>query len=267
MGYRGHMAIAAFFDLDKTILAKSSSFVFAKPFYKEGLIGRADVMRSAYAQFMFLTSGADHDQMESMRKYMSELVTGWEVAKVQAIVSETLDTIVDPLVYQEAVDLIAMHREQGHDIIIISSSGTDVVEPIAARLGADIAIGTQVEIVDGQYTGEITFYAYGEGKAEAMRSLAQEHGYNLGECFAYSDSHTDAPMLIAVGNPSAVNPDNELRELAKENNWPSLDFAKPVSMRAKTEQRRAVAAGAGVAIGAVALGITWYAKRRSGLRA
>jgi phosphoserine phosphatase len=85
MGYRGLVAIAAFFDLDKTILAKSSSFVFAKPFYKEGLIGRTDVMRSAYAQFMFIASGADHDQMETMRKYMSELVTGWDVAKVQTM--------------------------------------------------------------------------------------------------------------------------------------------------------------------------------------
>ena len=83
--------------------------------------------------------------MESMRKYISELVTGWEVAKVQAIVSETLDSIVDPLVFQEAVDLIAMHKELGHVVIVISTSGTDVVEPIAARLGADIAIGTQVE--------------------------------------------------------------------------------------------------------------------------
>lgn len=267
MSYRGYMATAAFFDLDKTILAKSSSFVFAKPFYKEGLIGRADVMRSAYAQFMFLTSGADHDQMETMRKYMSELVTGWEVAKVQSIVSETLDTIVDPLVYQEAVDLINMHKEQGHLVVVISSSGTDVVEPIAARLGADIAIGTQVEIVEGKYTGEITFYAYGEGKADAMNQLAQEHGFVLEECFAYSDSQTDVPMLRAVGNPHAVNPDAELRALAKEHGWPILDFEKPVSMRAKTEQRRAVAAGAGVAIGAVALGITWYAKRRSSLRA
>jgi HAD superfamily hydrolase (TIGR01490 family) len=267
MVYLGGMAIAAFFDLDKTILAKSSSFVFAKPFYKEGLIGRTDVLRSAYAQFMFLTSGADHDQMESMRKYISELVTGWEVAKVQTIVSETLDSIVDPLVFQEAVDLIAMHKELGHVVIVISTSGTDVVEPIAARLGADIAIGTQVEIVDGKYTGEITFYAYGAGKAEAIHSLALEHGFNLSECFAYSDSYTDVPMLRAVGNPSAVNPDSELRELAKENNWPILDFEKPVSMRAKAEQRRAVAAGAGVAIGAVALGITWYAKRRSSLRA
>ena len=114
--------IAAFFDLDKTILAKSSSFAFARPFYKEGLIGRADVIKSAYAQFVYLASGADHDQMESMRQYMSTLVTGWEVEKVKQIVSETLDTIVDPMVYEEALDLIAHHRMLGHQIIIISSS-------------------------------------------------------------------------------------------------------------------------------------------------
>jgi|TARA_B110000211_G_scaffold32494_1_gene32861 HAD superfamily hydrolase (TIGR01490 family) len=263
MRYRGPMPVAAFFDLDKTILAKSSSFVFAKPFYKEGLIGRTDVMRSAYAQFMFLTSGADHDQMESMRDYMSELVTGWEAAKVQAIVAETLDTLIDPLVYQEAIDLISFHKEQGHTVIVISTSGNEMVEPISARLGADIAIGTQIAIVDGKYTGEIIFYAYGEGKAEAMQSLAIEHGFDLDECFAYSDSYTDLPMLNAVGNPRAVNPDSDLRAVAIERNWAVLDFEKPVSMQAKVEKRQAIAASAGVAIGAVALGLTWYAKRHS----
>jgi len=204
------MPVAAFFDLDKTILAKSSSFVFAKPFYKEGLIGRADVMRSAYAQFMFLASGADHDQMEVMRKYMSELVTGWDVEKVQTIVSETLDTIIDPLIYQEAIDLIAEHKAQGHHVIVISSSGTEVVEPIAARLGADLAIGTQVAVEDGHYTVEIIF-------------VAQEKG------------------------------------------WTILDFKKPVAMQSRAEKKQAVATGAGVAIGAVALGIAWYARKR-GLR-
>ena len=166
------MAQAAFFDLDKTILAKSSSFAFARPFYREGLIGRTDVVRSAYAQFVFLASGADHDQMESMRDYMSALVTGWEVEKVKTIVDETLDEIVDPMVYEEAVELIDEHRRAGRDIIIISSSGTEVVEPIGARLGADVAIGTQVAIEDGRYTGEILFYAYGPGKADAMRCVA-----------------------------------------------------------------------------------------------
>jgi len=255
--------IAAFFDLDKTILAKSSSFAFARPFYKEGLIGRADVIKSAYAQFVYLASGADHDQMESMRQYMSNLVTGWEVEKVQQIVAETLDTIVDPMVYEEALDLIAHHRMLGHQIIIISSSGTDVVEPIGQRLGADLAIGTQVGIEDGKYTGEILFYAYGPGKAEAMRDLAAERGFDLAECYAYSDSFTDVPMLEAVGHPVAVNPDTELRKLAVEKDWPIRDFAKPVAMKSRIDKKQAPAAGAGVALGAVALGIAWYARRRS----
>ncbi len=257
---------AAFFDLDKTILAKSSSFAFARPFYKEGLIGRTDVIRSAYAQFVFLASGADHDQMETMREYMSKLVTGWNVDKVQAIVGETLDEIVDPMVFQEAVDLIDDHKGAGRDVIIISSSGTDIVEPIGQRLGADVAIGTQVAIEEGSYTGEILFYAYGEGKAEAMRSLAAERGYDLEQCFAYSDSHTDLPMLEAVGHPVAVNPDSELRKVARERDWPIVDFAKPVAMREQAHRRSAVAAGAGVAIGAVALGLTWYARRRGASR-
>ena len=265
--YRGSVTqqtpTAAFFDLDKTILVKSSSFAFARPFYKEGLIGRSDVIRSVYAQFMFHTSGADHDQMESMRDYMSKLVTGWEVEKVQQIVAETLDEIIDPMVYQEALDLMADHRAAGRDIVIISSSGTDVVEPIGARLGADLAIGTQVAIEDGRYTGEIVYYAYGEGKAEAMRALASERGYDLDECFAYSDSFTDLPMLDAVGHPVAVNPDAALRAVAIERDWPVVDFARPVAMRRTIEPRQAVAAGAGVAVGAVALGLTWYVRRRA----
>jgi HAD superfamily hydrolase (TIGR01490 family) len=257
---------AAFFDLDKTILAKSSSFAFAVPFYKEGLLGRSDVVRSAYAQFVYLASGADHDQMETMREYMSKLVKGWDADKVQQIVGETLDDIVDPMVYEEAVQLIEEHKAAGRDVIIISSSGTDIVEPIGQRLGVDLVIGTQVAIEDGQYTGEILFYAYGPNKAEAMRTLAEERGYDLAESFAYSDSHTDLPMLEVVGNPFAVNPDTELRKIAAERDWPIVDFRKPVAMREQATKRQAVAAGSAVALGAVALGITWYARRR-GLRA
>ena len=253
---------AAFFDLDKTILAKSSSFAFARPFYREGLIGRSDVMRSAYAQFIYLTSGADHQQMESMRAYMSKLVTGWDVEKVSSIVGETLDSIVDPIVFEEAVELIAFHKAAGRDVIIISSSGTEIVEPIGARLGADLAIGTQVAVEDGFYTGEILFYAYGEGKAEAMRTLARDRGYDLSASYAYSDSHTDLPMLEIVGHPVAVNPDSELRKVAIDRHWPIMDFAKPISMQPRLDKKQAVAAGGVVALSAVALGITWYARRR-----
>ncbi len=253
---------AAFFDLDKTILARSSSFVFAKPFYREGLIGRSDVVRSAYAQFLYLAGGADHQQMETMREYMSQLVTGWEVEKVQAIVAETLDRIVDPIVFEEAVQLMAEHRAMGHDIIIISSSGTDLVEPIGQRLGADVTIGTRVAIVDGRYTGEIEFYAYAENKAVAMRELAAERDYDLARSYAYSDSFTDLPMLLEVGFPTVVNPDSELRKVAQERNWPIRDFRTPIALRRTRVKRSAIAAGTGVALGALAVGITWLARRR-----
>ena len=258
---------AAFFDLDKTILATSSALAFTRPFYRGGLIGRSDVVRGAYAQFSFLASGADHDQMETMRRYMSDLVTGWDVAKVREIVAETIDEIIDPAVYDEAVALMEQHRDAGRDIIIISSSGTEVVEPIGERLGVDVAIGTQLVVEDGLYTGEILFYAYGEGKAAAMRDLAEERGYDLASSYAYTDSITDLPMLETVGHPTAVNPDAALRRVAAERDWPVLDFARPVSMRSRlsVDRRQAVAAGAAAAaMSAVALGLAWYARSRQG---
>ena len=253
---------AAFFDLDKTVLAKSSSLMFAKPFYDGGLIGRADVLRSAYAQFVYLVSGADHDQMEQMRHYLSALCRGWPVDQVRAIVNETLDELVEPVIYSEAVALIEQHREAGREVIIISSSGTEVVEPIGARLGVDLALGTQMEVVDGVYSGEILFYAYGEGKADAMRELSVSRGIDLSQSYAYTDSHTDLPMLEIVGYPVAVNPDAELRRIALEREWPILDFAKPVAMRSALTTPEARTAAAGVAVGAVALGLAWYAARR-----
>ncbi len=263
---------AAFFDLDKTILAKSSSLAFARPFYREGLIRRRDVLKSAYAQFAYLLTGADHEQMEQMRAYLSQMVTGWDVEQVKRIVAETLDETVQPAVYEEAVDLIAEHRAAGRDVIIISSSGTEVVEPIGERLGVDLAIGTQVAVEDGKYTGEILFYAYGEGKAEAMRALAAEHGYDLTASYAYSDSMTDLPMLEAVGHPCAVNPDAPLRAHALEQDWPVRDFKRPVAMKTvrqrltglvPAEQRRTAIGVAGGVAGAVALGVAWYARRRT----
>ena len=257
------MSGAAFFDLDKTILAKSSSLMFAKPFYAGGLIGRADVLRSGYAQFVFLVSGADHDQMNQMRAYLSALCAGWPVDQVKAIVAETLDEIVEPTIYEEAVHLIERHRDEGREVIIISSSGTEVVEPIGERLGVDLAIGTQLEVVDGKYTGEILFYAYGEGKATAMRDLAAARGFDLAECYAYTDSHTDLPMLELVGHPVAVNPDAELRRVAFERGWPVMDFEKPVAMRSVMSRPEAKAAAVG-AVGAAALGLAWYAARRRG---
>ena len=254
---------AAFFDLDKTILAKSSTLAFTKKFYEGGLIKRPDALKAAYAQFVYLVSGADHDQMEQMRVYLSRLVNGWDVARVQEIVAETIDEIVDPIVYEEALELMDSHRAAGRDVVIISSSGTEVVEPIGDRLGVDLAIGTQLAVEDGHYTGEILFYAYGEGKADAMRDLAEERGYDLADCYSYTDSHTDLPMLEIVGHPVATNPDNELRKIATERGWQILDFSKPIAMRTPLETKEGRRAAAVAIGGAVALGLAWYAGRRS----
>jgi len=247
---------AAFFDLDKTIIAKSSALAFSKPFYAGGLINRRHVLRSAYAQFVFLVGGADHDQMEKMREFLSKMVTGWPVDTVREIVADTLHNIVDPLVYDEAVSLIEEHHLAGRDVIIVSASGTEMVEPIGELLGVDAVIASQLSIdEDGRYTGGIDFYAYAENKAAAIEQLAGRRGYDLSRSYAYSDSITDVHMLEVVGHPHAVNPDKELRRVARENQWPVLVFDRPVALgaRMRLPERRstlaALAAGTAVMVG------------------
>jgi HAD superfamily hydrolase (TIGR01490 family) len=276
---------AAFFDLDKTVIARSSTFAFSRPFYAGGLITRAAMLRSAYARFFYQVSGADHDQMERMREYLSRLVTGWDVQQVQNIVATTLSELIAPLVYEEATALITEHHEAGRDVVIVSASGSEVVEPIGAMLGVDHVVATRMVVDKGRYSGEIEFYAYGRNKAEAIRKLAAEMGYRLEDCYAYSDSVTDLPMLEAVGRPYAVNPDKALRREAALRRWPVLDFNRPVSLHSRFPSAAAARAaaldagprakaaaaeigtGSAVAValgaaGAATAGIVWYASRR-----
>jgi HAD superfamily hydrolase (TIGR01490 family) len=252
---------AAFFDLDKTIIAKSSSLAFSKPFQAGGLITRGAMLRSAYAQFVYLVGGADHDQMEKIRAFMSQLVEGWDVDTVKEIVAETLHHVVDPIVYDEAVSLMEEHREIGRDVVVVSASGAEVVEPIGELLGADDVIASRLQIVDGKYTGEIEYYAYAEEKARAIEAMAAERGYDLEQCFAYSDSITDAPMLELVGHPYAVNPDKELRKLAASKGWPILQFTRPVTLRSRIPVKPTLAAitvGTALTLG----GAIWLTRRR-----
>jgi HAD superfamily hydrolase (TIGR01490 family) len=255
---------AAFFDLDKTIIAKSSTLAFSKPFQAGGLISRRAVLRSAYAQFVYLVGGADHDQMEKMRQFLSELCAGWDVQTVRDIVADTLHNIVDPLVYDEAVSLIEEHHLAGRDVIIVSASGTEVVEPIGEMLGADGVVATRMRIVDGRYTGEIDYYAYGENKAAALERLAEEHHYDLSRSYAYSDSVTDIHMLEVVGHPFAVNPDRELRRQANARGWPVLVFTKPVALRSRMRLPQSRPTLAALALGTAAAvgGAVYVAARR-----
>ncbi|MCZ0980112.1 HAD-IB family hydrolase [Streptomyces diastatochromogenes] len=259
---------AAFFDLDKTVIAKSSTLTFSKSFYRGGLISRRAALRTAYIQFVFLAGGADHDQMERMREYLSALCKGWNVAQVKELVAETLHDLIDPIIYDEAASLIEEHHAAGRDVVIVSTSGAEVVEPIGEMLGADRVVATRMVVgEDGCFTGEVEYYAYGPTKAEAVRELAKSEGYDLSRCYAYSDSATDIPMLEAVGHPYAVNPDRTLRREAVAREWPVLAFEKSVRLKQRLPEfrmppRPTLVAAAAVGAAAVGAGLVWYAARR-----
>lgn len=238
---------AAFFDLDKTIIATSSSMAFSKPFYAGGLVTRTHAIRTAYAQFLYLIGGADERQTMRLRDSLSDLIRGWEVATVKQIVSETIHDYIDPVVYEEALTLIRRHQTNGRDVIIVSASAADIVEPIAELLGADGVVASQLEVTKGFYTGDITYYAYGDAKAEAMRTLAEEKGYDLARSYAYSDSITDEPMLNAVGHGFVINPDRALRRAAAHYGWGALTFKKPVGLRSGPSARSTTLTLLGVA--------------------
>lgn len=256
---------AAFFDLDKTLLAQSSSLAFARPFYRAGLMGRRAATRSAYAQLIFSLGGANERTTEGLRRQLSRLVTGWPVETVQRIVAEAIDTVVDPLVHAEAIDVINEHRAARRAIVVISASGSDVVEPIAARLGADFVVASQLATRDGRYTGTISFYAYGQAKADAMRTLSSNQGWDLSQCHAYSDSSTDIPMLEVVGHPHAVNPDSLLRTLAEQRQWPIHKWHRTVSLRERfghVDPRAATTVALGVVALSVAVSVARSRARR-----
>jgi HAD superfamily hydrolase (TIGR01490 family) len=226
---------AAFFDLDKTLISRSSTLAFSRPFYEHGLISRTAMLRGVFAQAVFQRAGAGQLRMERIRDQASRLCRGWPVEGVQAIVRDNLETIIVPHLYDEARALVAGHRAAGRDIIVVSASGHEVVDPIGTLLGADTVIATEMVVADGRYTGDVAFYAFGEAKAAKIRELAAERGYPLAGCYAYSDSITDVPMLAAVGHPTAVNPDRALRREAARRGWPIRIFTASPYRRPATE--------------------------------
>jgi len=256
---------AAFFDLDKTVIAKSSALAFGRPFYRDGLITRRDVVKSAYAQLMFrLGGGTDEQAMARTRDFLATLCKGWQVDQVRQIVAETLHELINPYVYAEAAALIEEHQAAGRDVVLVSASGDEMVRPIGELLGVTDVIATRMTVEDGRYTGEVEFYAAGPSKVDGVNELATARGYDLADCYAYSDSVTDLPLLTCVGHPTAVNPDRALRKLAAENCWPVLEFRHPVPLGRRLRERPAVpvaAAALGVGVG-VAIGIAWYGRHR-----
>lgn len=235
---------AAFFDLDKTVIARASMVAFGRPLYREGLISRTTLVRGLCVQLVYLHLGASEHKLARIKNSVLSLTKGWDQIRVDQIVREGMQAIMGPIVYREAQELIQHHREAGRRVLIISATPEGVVVPLGRYLGVDEVIATRPKVdADGRYTGELDFHAYGPYKAEAIRSLAAREGIDLAASFAYSDSYTDRPMLETVGHPVAVNPDRQLLRLARQRGWEVRYFARPVRVRSATSHHPAAVAG------------------------
>lgn len=236
---------AAFFDLDKTVIAKASMVAFGRPLRRRGLVTRRLVLRAVATHLVYLHLGADEARLARIRESVLTLTKGWNAEVVRGIVRDTLLETVEPIIYAEALELMQQHRALGHRIYLVSASPQEMVEPLAELLGADGSVASRAEVgADGCYTGAMAFYASGPNKAAAIADLAQRHHLDLDASSAYSDSATDLPMLKAVGHPVAVNPDRALAKVAKERGWEVRAFTKPVRLRNRVSLRVPVATAA-----------------------
>jgi HAD superfamily hydrolase (TIGR01490 family) len=219
------VSAAAFFDLDRTLLRRSSALALAGSFRERGLISRRQLAKAAAWQLLFVMRGASHEAVQRAAEDGLIVLRGFTPAAMRRLVADAMEPVLQPLVYAEPLHLVEQHRERGEPVFIVSATLQEIVEGIADELGFDGALGTICEVVDGVYTGRAVRALHAENKAASLRELASERGFDLSQSTAYSDSHTDLPFLEAVGKPVAVNPDRELRRIADERDWPVLEFS------------------------------------------
>ena len=165
------------------------------------------------SQMMFMRFGADEDKLDKIRESVLQITKGWDHLEVKRLVAETINEVIEPLIYEEALDLIDYHLAQGDEVWLVSMSPAEIVEPFAELLGITGAISSRAKIDEqGKFTGEMEFFAQGENKAVAIRALAEERGIDLNESFAYSDSETDIPMLQSRGSRLRREPRSPTRQ-------------------------------------------------------
>lgn len=263
--------MAAFFDLDKTVIAKASMVAFSRPLHRAGMLNRRLMLRAAWGQLIYAQVGASPEKLERLRASVLRLTKGWDQAAISEIVRETLDAVIEPIVFDEAVERIRAHQEWGHKVFIVSAAPEEVVAPIAQRLGVDEAIATRAELdAEGRYSGRTERYVYAEEKERAIIEVAARDGLDLDHCWAYSDSATDIPMLAAVGHPVAVNPDRELARVARERGWLVERYTLTVPLRERVTMpppKQAALVGGGTAAAAAAAVGAWWLWRRAVERA
>jgi HAD superfamily hydrolase (TIGR01490 family) len=235
---------AAFFDLDRTLIAGSSVFVVAATARAAGLVPTSQFVRDAAGAVLFKLKGSTDGSTDGVRDRILGAVKGVRQDDLIALNAQVLPKLLAKI-RPEAQRLLDLHRHAGRATYIVSASPVEIVEPLATTLGMTAGIGTRSRVVDGVYTGELDGpFCYGVGKVEAIEEIARWEGLDLAQCYAYSDSVSDLPMLGAVGHPVAVNPDAALERHAHLNGWPIVEF----SQRTRAVIRRAMSGLAAVGL-------------------
>lgn len=218
------MAGAAFFDLDRTLISRSSSLSLAPAFYARGILSRRDRVKAGLAQLVFIRYGAGTSRVGQTAETAMVFLEGMPVETFREIIGDAVDSAFRPYVFADALALVRRHREGGERSFVVSAALQEVVDALVPELGFDGGLGSTAEVVDGTYTGRLVRRLDGPAKAEAVTALALDEGIDLGESSAYSDSASDVPFLEVVGHPVAVNPDRRLRRVAEERDWRVLRF-------------------------------------------
>ncbi len=214
------MKEAAVFDVDDTLLNGNTGRVYAKVFFKEGIIGLKDAF--IFAKFLLSYRLNHFDYAKAMEKTYS-LVEGWDVNEITSLVEKNHEALVRPLISKKILKELNYHKNKGRMIILATNSWYEMVVPLAKDVGADLVLATQAQKKKGVFTGSLEKTCHGKKKMERVIEAAKEHNIDLKKSYAYSDHYSDRWMLSAVGKAVAVRPDRKLRKYAKEKNWRVID--------------------------------------------
>jgi HAD superfamily hydrolase (TIGR01490 family) len=247
---------AAFFDLDRTLMAGSSAFQFGRAAYRSGLVSRRQLANDAWKNVLFRLRGSTDAGTDALRERIGRMLEGVRVRELQRLAPDVLAGVL-PRLYPQMLRIAYAHQDEGRPIFICTAASQEMAELMAIVLTFDGAVGSVSEVVDGYYTGRAGGpFTYREGKAEAIRDLAVREGIDLGASWAYSDSESDLPMLRLVGHPVAVNPDVELTRIARAEGWEVLRFER-------LGRRLRVVGAAGLAAALGGLGSVVLSRRSS----
>jgi HAD superfamily hydrolase (TIGR01490 family) len=217
---------AAFFDVDNTMMMGASLFWFARGLAARKYFTTRDVARFAWQQAKFRLAGNESaDDMHTIRENALAFVADRDVSEIVQAAEEVYDELMADRIWSGTRVLAQQHLDAGQRVWLVTATPVELASIIAKRLGLTGALGTVAEVKNGKYTGRLVGeLMHGEAKAEAVRALAEREGLDLSRCTAYSDSSNDLPMLTEVGTAVAVNPDTELRAIARSRGWTVRDF-------------------------------------------